>query len=155
MKRTAKENQHRPGKCLVAKLFRLHMHISNALLYSCRSTVREKKRAVFARNLMSSLRFLFPNLLFVQERPINAYPSAVHIIMTKSKWSSLLYPLARLFICSTLCSPAPRLVANTDEVVGELLDGVGCDAGLDGLRVVGDEDGLGGLDDDDALSALE
>lgn len=49
----------------------------------------------------------------------------------------------------------PRLVADADKVVGELLDSVGGRAGLDGLRVVGDEDGLGGLDDDDALSALE
>lgn len=46
------------------------------------------------------------------------------------------------------------LVTNADEVVGELLDGVGGGAGLDGLGVVSDEDGHVGLDDDDALLAL-
>lgn len=116
---------------------------------------RKETSCLCSQSHVFPLRFLFPNLLFVQERPINAYPSAVHVIMTESKWSSLLYPLARLFIWSTLCSLAPPLVADTDEVVGELLHGVGCDAGLDGFRVMGDEDGLGGLDDDDALSALE
>lgn len=47
-----------------------------------------------------------------------------------------------------------HLVANADEVVGKLLDGVGGRAGLDGLGVVGDKDGLGGLDDHDAFPAL-
>lgn len=46
------------------------------------------------------------------------------------------------------------LVTNADEVVGELLDGVGGGTGLDGLGVVSDEDGHVGLDDDDALLAL-
>jgi hypothetical protein len=45
-------------------------------------------------------------------------------------------------------------VADADEVVGELLDGVGGHAGLDGLRVVSDKDGHVGLDDHDAFSAL-
>jgi hypothetical protein len=47
-----------------------------------------------------------------------------------------------------------NLVADADEVVRELLDGVGGHAGLDGFRVVGDEDGHVGLDDHDAFSAL-
>lgn len=46
------------------------------------------------------------------------------------------------------------LVTDADEVVAELLDGVGGHAGLDGLRVVGDEDSLSGLDDHDAFPAL-
>lgn len=46
------------------------------------------------------------------------------------------------------------LVADIDEVVGKLLDGVGGGARLDALGVVGHKDGLGGLDDDNALSAL-
>lgn len=46
------------------------------------------------------------------------------------------------------------LVAHADKVVGELLDGVCCRPGLNGLGVVSDEDGLLGLDDDDALFAL-
>lgn len=46
------------------------------------------------------------------------------------------------------------LVADANEVVRELLDGVGGGAGLDGLGVVSDEDGHVGLDDDDALLAL-
>jgi hypothetical protein len=49
---------------------------------------------------------------------------------------------------------ARDLVADANEVVGELLDGVGGHAGLDGFRVVGDEDGHVGLDDHDAFSAL-
>lgn len=47
-----------------------------------------------------------------------------------------------------------HLVADADEVVGKLLDGVGSRARLHGLRIVGDEDGLGGLDDNDAFPAL-
>jgi len=49
---------------------------------------------------------------------------------------------------------ADCLVADADEVVGELLDSVGRRSRLDGLRVVGDEHGLVGLDDDDTFSAL-
>jgi hypothetical protein len=49
---------------------------------------------------------------------------------------------------------ARDLVANADEVVRELLDGVGGNTRLDGFRVVGDEDGHVGLDDHDAFSAL-
>ena len=46
------------------------------------------------------------------------------------------------------------LVADADEVVGELLDSVGRGSGLDALGVVSDEHGLVGLDDDDAFFAL-
>ena len=46
------------------------------------------------------------------------------------------------------------LVADADEVVCELLDGVGGYTGLDGLGVVGDEDGHVGLDDHNAFLAL-
>ena len=49
---------------------------------------------------------------------------------------------------------AIRLVSDADEVVGELLDGVGGRSRLDALGVVSDEDGEGGLDDDDTLLAL-
>lgn len=55
---------------------------------------------------------------------------------------------------SSIPSGPSNLVADANEVVGQLLDGVGCAAGLDGLRVVRDEDGFGGLNDDDAFSAL-
>lgn len=46
------------------------------------------------------------------------------------------------------------LVTDADEVVGELLDGVGGGTGLDSLGVVGDEDSHVGLDDDDTFLAL-
>lgn len=49
---------------------------------------------------------------------------------------------------------AHPLVTNADEVVTELLDGVGGGTGLDVFRVVGDEDGLGGLDNDNTLLSL-
>jgi hypothetical protein len=49
---------------------------------------------------------------------------------------------------------AACLIADADEVVSELLDGVGGRTGLDALGVVGDEDGLVGLDDDHAFPAL-
>ena len=53
-----------------------------------------------------------------------------------------------------LLYPFSRSIANTDEVVGQLLYGRGCGTRLDGFGVVGDEDGLGGFDDHDALFAL-
>jgi hypothetical protein len=49
---------------------------------------------------------------------------------------------------------AACLVPDLDEVVGELLDGVGGRSRLDALGEVSDEDSLGGLDDDDTLLAL-
>lgn len=54
----------------------------------------------------------------------------------------------RLSDC-TACS-----VSYSDEVIGELLDGVGGIAWLDGFGVVGDKKGLRSLDDDDALLTL-
>lgn len=48
-----------------------------------------------------------------------------------------------------------HLVADLDEVVAELLNGVGGGTRLDGLGVVCNEDGLCGFDDDNAFSALE
>ena len=62
-----------------------------------------------------------------------------------------------MLVCSFFFSKFFRvgaLVADANEVVGELLDGVGGHAGLHGLGVVGDEDGHVGLDDHDALLAL-
>jgi hypothetical protein len=46
------------------------------------------------------------------------------------------------------------LVSDLDEVVGELLDGVGGRSRLDALGEVSDEDGEGGLDDDNTFLAL-
>jgi hypothetical protein len=56
-----------------------------------------------------------------------------------------------------LFQPTPfplRLVANADEVIGKLLDGVGGCARLDALGVVGDENSHVGLDDHNTFSAL-
>jgi hypothetical protein len=49
---------------------------------------------------------------------------------------------------------AACLVSDLDEVVGELLDGVGGRSRLDALGEVSDEDGEGGLDDDNTFLAL-
>lgn len=69
---------------------------------------------------------------------------------------TFLVPSSQPFLLFSFIIPSDpsNLVADANEVVGQLLDGVGCAAGLDGLRVVRDEDGFGGLDDDDAFSAL-
>lgn len=47
-----------------------------------------------------------------------------------------------------------HLIAHTGKIISKFLDGLGGDARLDGLRVVGDEDGLDRLDDDDAFFTL-
>ena len=69
--------------------------------------------------------------------------------------ASLVYLLFASFSSATFDrGEVASLVADTDEVVCELLDGVGGYAGLDVLGVVGDEDGHVGLDDHDAFLAL-
>ena len=58
--------------------------------------------------------------------------------------------------CFSLFSlrPQSNLVAHTDKVVGQLLDGRGCGTGLHSLGIMGDEDGLLGFDNHDAFFAL-
>jgi hypothetical protein len=60
--------------------------------------------------------------------------------------------------CSSLFPAAvrevSRLITDLDQVIAQLLDGVGGGARLHRLRVMRDEDGLCGLDDDDAFPAL-
>lgn len=51
-------------------------------------------------------------------------------------------------------SPDAQLISNTNQVVGQLLNCLGCLARLDCVRVVGDQDGLFCLDRDDALFTL-
>lgn len=58
-------------------------------------------------------------------------------------------------LLSVRCSlPHVFLITKADQIVGQLLDGVGCGAGYDAFGVVADQEGLNGFDDDDALLAL-
>jgi hypothetical protein len=75
--------------------------------------------------------------------------------MTKNSKPALAFLRWNLHALST--SPprcAVRLVSDLDEVVAELLDGVGGRSRLNGLGEVSDEDGEGGLDDDNTFLAL-
>ena len=138
------------------KLFRLHMHINNAL--RCARHGQDEPIIVPrlpAPAVCTSIHHAAFLLILSGQIERLSIRCFIFIMTKKSKPALACIRLAFLCLSPTsFFGCAVCLVADADEVVGELLHSVGRNSRLDGLGVVGDKHGLVGLDDDDTFSAL-